>query len=188
MKFVSIDSSLNNTGIAVGTLLNEDISIEKIFLFENGEDIEKKHKDEKKRNRKKTKECIEKCELTYSNIRNTLQQIGPSSIDIIFIEEPTGSQNSSGMKSYGATCNLIGVLKGYFKVETVNADEAKIASVGNKKATKREIIDWSHKLHPNLEWETHRTGKSKGQLKDKNEHMADAIAIGYAGIKNITRS
>ena len=185
MKFVSIDSSLNNTGIAVGSYTNDIISIEKILLFENGSAIEKKYKNTKKRLRRKTKECIEVCALTFCNIRNAINNIGVNTIDMIFIEEPTGSQNSSGMKSYGVTCQLIGVLKDYFKVTSVSADSAKIASVGNKNASKQEIIDWAYNLYPNLEWEVHGPGKYEGQLKDKNEHMADAIAIGYAGIKKL---
>ena len=187
IKFVALDSSLDNTGMAVGSYTSGIISIEKLYLFENGETINKKYKNTKKRVRRKTKECIEKCTLTFHNIRETLKDIGINTIDVIFIEEPTGSQNSSGMKSYGVTCQLIGVLEDYFKVVSVSAEGAKVASVGNKSASKEDIINWAYDLYPNLEWDIHKVGKYKGQLKDKNEHMADAIAIAYEGIQRYKR-
>lgn len=188
MKFVSIDSSLNHTGIAVGTYVGGEISIQKLYLFENEEEIEKKYKKVSKYKRRKTEECIEVCTISYHNIREVLKEVGVNTIDIIFIEAPTGSQSSSGMKSYGVTCQLIAVLKEYFKVVSVSAEDAKKASVGYKTASKEQIIDWAYKLYPNLEWHINNTGKYKGQLKNKNEHIADAIAIGHAGIKNTTRS
>lgn len=187
MKFVSIDSSLNHTGIAVGTYVGGEISIQKLYLFENGEEIEKKHKKVSKYKRRKTEECIEVCTISYHNIKKTLIEVGINTIDIIFIEVPTGSQSSSGMKSYGVTCQLIGVLEDYFKVIPVSAEGAKVASVGNKSASKGDIINWAYNLYPNLDWEIHKVGKYKGQLKDKNEHMADAIAIAYEGIQRYTR-
>ena len=42
IKFVALDSSLDNTGMAVGSYTSGIISIEKLYLFENGETINKK--------------------------------------------------------------------------------------------------------------------------------------------------
>ena len=187
MRFVAIDSSLNNTGLAVGSYIDGIISVEKLYLFENGEAVDKKYKNTKKQLRRKTKECIEKCTLTFHNIRETLKKIGLNTIDIVFIEEPTGSQNSSGMKSYGVTCQLIGVLTDFFNVTSVSVEGVKVSSVGNKNASKEDIINWAYNLYPNLEWDIHKVGKYKGKLKDKNEHKADAIAIAYEGIQQYKR-
>lgn len=81
------------------------------------------------------------------------------------------------MKSYGATCQLIAT----FSVPPIeiNPKDVKLFSVGNDKATKKEMIEWANKLYPNLEWDKNKDGS----LKNKNEHMADAIAIATSGIQ-----
>ena len=60
----------------------------------------------------------------------------------------------------------------------VTPHEVKMASVGKKTASKREMIDWAYEKFPDAGWLFH-----SGKLQNKNEHMADAIAIVYAGIQ-----
>jgi Holliday junction resolvasome RuvABC endonuclease subunit len=165
LNFISIDSSLANTGIALGTIIDNDIFIKDIFLIET--------KKSKVKNIRVSSDTIQRCRSTYIFIQSHIITYNP---DIIFMETPSGSQNASGMKSYGATCQLISVLTPP-PVE-VTPIETKIHSVGKKQASKRSIINWAYNKYPDLHWL-----KRKGHLIDKNEHMADAIAICYAGIK-----
>jgi len=81
------------------------------------------------------------------------------------------------MKSYGATCQLIASLSP--APIQVTPNEVKIASVGKKTASKADMIKWASTKHPDVEWAKHKDGT----FKNKNEHMADAIAIAYAGVK-----
>jgi Holliday junction resolvasome RuvABC endonuclease subunit len=57
--------------------------------------------------------------------------------------------------------------------------EVKQATVGKKTASKQEMIDWAYAKHPEANgWELRN-----GSPLKKMEHVSDAIAIAYAGIK-----
>jgi len=167
IKFVSIDSSLANTGVAIGNIYsNNDIVIEKILLVETT-------KTKNKQVRAST-DTIDRCRQTYKFIDKILKEEEPK---IIFMETPSGSQSSAGMKSYGATCQLIASLEP-IPIE-LSPTEVKVYSVGNKTASKSDMIKWAVNHYPQLNWFYHAN-----KLQAKNEHMADAIAIAHAGVQN----
>jgi Holliday junction resolvasome RuvABC endonuclease subunit len=168
MKFISIDSSLANTGVAIGIIdSSKKITAVAVMLIET----------EKTKNKqvRASSDTIQRCRATYRFLRDLIDDYKP---DFIFAETPSGSQSASGMKSYGATCQLIGTLSPS-PIE-VTPDEVKVASVNDKKASKEKIIEWAHSNYPNAGW---IVNKSTGKLQNKNEHMADAVAVVYAGIK-----
>jgi len=168
MKFLSIDSSLSNTGIAVGTINTEGvIHVGHIYLHETEKT---KHKQVRA-----SSDTIARCKSTIQFISQILIDEDPV---IIFVETPSGSQSANGMKSYGATCQLIATLTPD-PVE-VTPMETKLMSVGSKTASKQDIINWAYRAYPNLkdQWFYHN-----GKLQAKNEHMADAIAIAWAGVR-----
>ena len=167
MKFISIDSSLANTGIAVGSIKSDGLIVmSKIMLLET----------EKTKNKqvRASSDTIARCKQTYLFIQKAIKDHYPT---VIFVETPSGSQSASGMKSYGATCQLIASCDPS-PIE-VTPNEVKMASVGSKTASKKDMINWAHSKYPNLQWDKNKDGT----LKNKNEHMADAIAIVYAGMK-----
>ena len=166
IKFLSIDSSLANTGIAVGTTDGNKTDIEYIGLITTEKDKSKKIRA--------SSDTISRCKKTYYTVHSIIDNYKP---DVVFIETPSGSQNSSAMKSYGSTCMLIASIRP--NPIQVTPNEVKEASVGKKTASKKEMIDWAYNLYPNVAWDKNKDGS----LKNKNEHMADAIAITYAGIK-----
>lgn len=166
MRFISIDSSLRNTGIALGSINKEgNVHIHDIHL----------HSTEKTKNKqvRASSDLIESCRSTHRFIEMFVFKYNP---DFIFIETPSGSQSASGMKSYGATCQLIGALDP-IPIE-VTPNEVKMASVNKKTASKAEMIDWAYNKFSGLQWL-----KSGDRLLKKNEHLADAIAVAFAGIK-----
>lgn len=168
MKFISIDSSLANTGIAIGTINSKgEPEVGQIKL----------HTTEKSKNKqiRASSDTINRCRSTHKFIQSIIDIIQP---DFIFMETPSGSQSAAGMKSYGATCQLIASLNP--RPIEVTPNEVKMASVGKKTASKRDMIDWAHDKFPDLSW---FINKSTKELQNKNEHMADAIAIIYAGIE-----
>ncbi len=168
MKFISIDSSLANTGVAIGEINPKGLVImDKILLHET-----------KKSNIKQVRassDTIERTRSTHNFLHSLITSVKP---DFIFAETPSGSQSAAGMKSYGATCQLIGSFNP--PAIEVTPQEVKMASVGHKKASKDEMIKWAYGKYPNLEWFFHA-----GKLQNKNEHMADGIAIVYAGIETM---
>lgn len=166
ITFLSIDSSLSNTGIAFGEIENGMIkSIQGISLCET--------QKTKNKQIRASSDTINRCRETYRFVQHAIKAFNPS---VVFVETPSGSQSSNGMKSYGTTCQLIASITPD-PIE-VTPEEVKRASVGRKDASKRDIINWAYKLYPSLQWYVYREN-----LQDKNEHMADAIAIAYAAIK-----
>lgn len=86
-------------------------------------------------------------------------------------EIPSGAQSASAANGLGIA---LGVVAGHtIPLIEVNAAEAKLAAVGNKTASKREMINWAYDLWPDLQWNKVKSGR----LVDNNEHMADALAI-----------
>ena len=168
MKYLSIDSSLAHTGIAVGEILPDGtFTVETIDLWET----------EKTKNKqvRASSDTVARCRETFMYLQAWIRNIKPA---IIFVETPSGSQSASGMKSYGATCQLIASLQP--EPIEVTPTEVKIAALRNKTASKRDMINWAYNKYPELKgWEWN----NKGVLQDKNEHMADAIAIVHAGVQ-----
>jgi len=166
MRFVSIDSSLANTGIAVGNVGPTGvITIDYIKLHSTSKS---KHKQIRA-----SSDAIQRCRSTWQFIKEIINSEKPN---VVFMETPSGSQSSAGMKSYGATCQLIASIEPA-PIE-VTPIEVKVGSVGVKTASKTDMINWAYKLYPNVEWFWHA-----GKKQAKNEHMADAIAIAYAATK-----
>lgn len=102
----------------------------------------------------------------------------------IFVEVPVGSQSARAMASYGVCVGVLGALRAtgipFFEVTPT---EVKMASFGKKTATKAEMISWAVKQHPEGNWPTYLE-KGVIHISDaKAEHMADAIAAIYAGVR-----
>ncbi len=166
MKFLSIDSSLANTGIALGDVDPQgNIAIPMIDLT-----VTKKSTSRQVR---ASSDTIARGRQTHKFISDYITNHNPA---LIFVETPSGSQNSSAMKSYGMTCQLIAGL--FPPPIEVTPTEVKLASVGSKTASKSDMIEWAMNLYPNLPWFLHNDGTPVA----KNEHMADAIAIAHAAI------
>lgn len=165
MRFIAIDSSMANTGIALGIIIDGRIIVGEIDLVET--------EKSKSKTVRASSDTIDRCRKTYGFIQDAIEEFKPS---VIFAETPSGSQSSSAMKSYGITCQLIAALSPT-PIE-VTPIEVKKAVAGKKTVSKRDMIDWASNLYPELQWKWN--GK---RLQNKNEHMADAIAIAYAGVK-----
>ncbi len=174
MRFLSIDPSLTHTGMVWGIIKdNNQLQVIGNELIET-----QKTKDKKIR---ASSDTIERCRQTYNAVTNIINDFQPL---IIFVETPSGSQSADGMKSYGAVCQLIATLNP-IPIE-VTPIEVKLATVGNKTASKLDMIKWAYNNVHGVGWST----SSKGFIMDdgvslahKNEHVADACAIAVAGTK-----
>lgn len=166
---VAIDLSLNNIGVSVW----ENGVLQKLILH---------------RNNKKYPKRTSKTEILADKIEESLKFLQanvPLCSDVIYIERPTGSQNSSGMISYAVECFVYA----YFKrlsmyVVWVMPSEAKQALTGDKNASKEQMIEaamreYPHSLNPAYDWLVDKNGKPYAY----NEHLADSIGIYKAGHK-----
>lgn len=101
-------------------------------------------------------------------------------VDMVFVEMPVGSQSAASMKGYGVC--IMAVASITKPIIQVMPNEVKMASVGNKNATKKQMIDWAVGEYPKANWLT-RKQQGKIEIVGKNEHLADALAVIYAGVR-----
>ncbi len=107
---------------------------------------------------------------------------------IVFAEIPTGAQSASAAWSFGAATMAVAACP--IPVIQVQPSETKMATVGTKTASKEEIIEWAGLTYPKAPWSRYprditRKGKiirAEGGIMDSEEHVADALAVGHAGI------
>jgi hypothetical protein len=107
--------------------------------------------------------------------------------DFVIAEIPTGSQSSRASLGSGVCLGVLGALKliPLLNFIPVSPTEVKRAGHGTLNATKKEMIEWAVTKHPEANWPRY---KSKGELvinEGKAEHMCDALAAIYAGLKKL---
>ena len=102
----------------------------------------------------------------------------------IFVEVPTGSQNSRGALGSGVCIGILAAMRTrkipFFQV---TPHELKMASVGRRTASKEAVIEWAMDKYPDLNWPMKTRKGETSYVKDQANHMADAIACVHAGIK-----
>lgn len=105
----------------------------------------------------------------------------------IFVEVPVGSQSARAMASYGICVGVLGALRAsgipFFEVTPT---EVKMAATGRKTATKGEMIAWARAQHPEAPWPMYKEKGVELLSEAKAEHMADATAAIYAGVRTTT--
>lgn len=102
-----------------------------------------------------------------------------------FIEVPVGSQSARAMCGYGVCVGVLGAMRGggipFFEQTPT---EVKLAGAGFATAKKRDMIKWAMEAHPEANWPTYKEHGKELVSEAKAEHMADAVAAIYAGIKS----
>ena len=177
MRIVSIDPSLRNTALVYSELTDGVVKVIDSVTIET--------EKSKLKQVRASSDLIHRCDVLHRHVNKFLEKHSP---EIIFVETPSGSQSASGMKNYGVSCYMIATLTP--RAIEVTPTEVKKATVGTKTASKNEMIAWAFEKHPEAPW----TLRNDFPLA-KQEHMADAIAIIYAGlitpafdwIKNFTK-
>lgn len=172
IKVVGQDPSLRNWGLAVGHLELETkkLTIDYVDLtnpeLPKGKQVRQNSLD------------LESALQLYKGAARVV-----SGAHAVFIEVPVGSQSARAMASYGICVGVLGALRAngipFFEVNPI---EVKLASVGNKTATKQEMIKWAMAKHPEANWPMYKQNGQAIVSEAKAEHMADAIAAIYAGL------
>lgn len=169
IKVVGLDPSLRNFGISIAEVDVEtlEVTVKEVRLVET--------EGEAGKTVRKNSDDLRRARMSYEGMVDACK--GAS---FAIAEVPVGSQSARAMLSCGL---CIGVLAGCpIPLIEVTPSEVKLAAVGYKTATKDEMIEWAMKKHPEANW---LMRKSKGALVPiaSNEHLADATAAIYAGIK-----
>lgn len=99
---------------------------------------------------------------------------------MVFAEVPSGGQDYNAVLGFGIVIGIYASIT--VPLIEVSPYETKLIAVGTKTASKQEMIAWGFEKFPEAPW---RTKKSKGELVPTldNEHLADAVAIGHAGLQ-----
>ena len=161
---VAIDPSLSNTCLTAFDISDRLIVIDSVTISTQ------KNPNKKIR---AASDLIERCVDLYRGSKQFIDRWDPQ---IIFAETPSGSQSASGMKNYGVSCFLLASLPD--RCLEVTPHEVKMASVGKKNASKKEMIEWAYEQHPEAPWLI----RNDFPLM-KQEHMADSIGVMYAGMR-----
>lgn len=174
MTVVGFDPSLRNWGIARGTydMVSGVILIPEVAVIQpeipTGKQVRQNSKD---------------LEAAYQLTQGALEFT--HSAQAVFIEVPVGSQSARAMASYGICVGVAGALRcanvPFFEV---TATEVKVAATRDKNATKKDMIEWAMKAHPEANWPMYKQKGVSLVSEAKAEHMADAIAAVYAGISS----
>ena len=169
IQVVGLDVAFANFGMArakidIDTALNLCVAVTDLKLLSTtGQDkkVVRKSSDDLRRARE---------------ILAPMQDFCRGRASIAFAEVPHGSQSSRASWSLGISVGILASCP--IPVIQVSALEVKMATVGKKTASKQDMIDWAVSQHPDVQWLRH--GK---KLVAANEHLADAVATIYAGMK-----
>ena len=174
LTVVGLDPSLRNWGIAKGTY---DTSSQQVGIYNL--DVVNTESKKRKLIRQNTQD------ITAATKLMTEVAAACTDADVIFIEVPVGSQSSRACVSYGICIGILGALnyleKPFFELTPT---EVKLATVGKKTASKREMISWAVNKHLSAPWPTRQLKGESKIVEGTAEHMADAVATIYAGIKS----
>jgi Holliday junction resolvasome RuvABC endonuclease subunit len=172
IRVVGQDPSLRNWGLAVGTY---DLETKKLVI--DTLDLTNPELVKSKQVRQNSFD-LESAFQLYTGAVAAAQ-----GAHAVFVEVPVGSQSARAMASYGICVGVLGALRAngipFFEVTPT---EVKLAAVGNKTATKQDMIKWAMAAHPEANWPTYQQKGSTMVSEAKAEHMADAIAAIYAGL------
>lgn len=172
IKVVGQDPSLRNWGLAIGHLDIDTHTLKIDFLDLTNPELPKG---------KQVRQNSSDLESAYQLYKEASDaSLGAQAV---FVEVPVGSQSARAMASYGICVGVLGALRAngipFFEVTPT---EVKLASVGNKTATKQEMIKWAMDKHPEANWPLYKHNGKDMVSEAKAEHMADAIAAIYAGM------
>jgi Holliday junction resolvasome RuvABC endonuclease subunit len=172
-KIIGLDPSLRNWGVATGTYnaAKRIVTVDDLFVVQpvvpTGKQVRQSSKD---------------LEAAFQLLEGVLPYA--NEVNAIFVEVPVGSQNARSMASYGICIGILGAIRAlglpFFEVTPT---EVKVTAVNSKTATKRQMIDWATKAHPNAPWPTQVKKGVTSIIESKAEHMADAVGAIHAGIQ-----
>lgn len=172
LNILGFDPSMNNWGIAAAKYDTETGKLEVVHLsvttpvLPTGKQVRQNSKD------------LQAAQQLYAAAIDTTP-----GVHAIFVEVPIGSQSARAMASYGMCVGILGGLRASgIPFYEVTPTEVKLATTGNKNATKKDMISWGTQLHPEASWPTYNRGGVAMVTEAKAEHMADALGAIYAGL------
>ena len=166
IKVAGLDPSMSNFGMVKG-----DLDLNTGHLS-NIECLLGETKPSKIKSVRKNSQDLIRCREQLMTLTTFLD-----AVNLIFAEIPVGSQNARASIMNGMCIGLMATITA--PLIQVTPSEVKIAATNNKLATKKEMIEWAINKQPSVLWLYNK----KGEPLNKNEHLADALACIYAGVR-----
>lgn len=181
LKVVGFDPSMNNWGISHGILTLDLVDRRKSSLHIEDVHVIQPVKSEAKQVRVNSND-LEAATQLAAGAKAAVQ-----GAHVVFVEVPVGSQSARAMASYGICIGILAFLRAQgVPFYEVTPTEVKMATVGKKTASKAEMIAWAMAQHPEANWPMQTKNGQKIVVEGKAEHMADATATIYAGVRLTT--
>lgn len=176
VTIVAQDPSFRNWGLIAATLdLSKpdfDINISEMLVVDKSQTD-----DSKKKQVRKNSQDLERAQVIHNAVDSFLERHNPT---MTFVEVPHGSQSAASMKGYGVCIGILGGMK--TPMVQLSESECKIAAVGKRIATKKEMISWAMDKHPAAPWKMKKLKGEMVSVDGYNEHLADACAALEAGL------
>lgn len=173
IRIIGIDPSTSNWGMcrALVDLDNLDIEIEDLILIKTESEVKqgvRKDSDDIRRAKEVRKGMIDACMGGVALAISEIPFMNPGGY-------ASANFNSGLVTGVLASCPV--------PLIQVFPKQVKMATVGLKNASKEEMIEWATVKFPNAPW---LTRKLKGKVVHiaANEHLADAVATLYTGLRS----
>lgn len=173
ITFAALDGAVANFGIARLSYDTETGKLEVLDLLLN------KTEKSKLKQIRASSDDLQRSQAQAQFVREATKDCA-----IVFGEVPSGGQDAKSTRAFGIVTGIYASILQPF--QEVNPGEVKIAAVGTRTASKQEMIIWATEKFPDAPWLRAKSNGAKwkkGDLIADNEHLADAVAIGHAGIK-----
>lgn len=170
---LAVDPGLSNTGLARLRIDVDtgDIEIAGLRLISSAP-------ESKAKGVRVNSDDLRRAEISASAIIEEMKDC-----HLLFAEIPSGAQNARAATAFGICTGILGTIRAMGRpIIEVMPSERGMAILGKKSVCKEEVIDFMTKRYPDAPWLRARNNPT-GKFIDKNEHIADAVAIGWAGVK-----
>ncbi len=169
VKIAGLDGSLRNFGIALMTLDTDTLKldIEDLKLIQT-------EKTKLKGVRASSDNLVRAQAISMESDRLLKDRLA------VFVEVPSGGQDYNAVLGFGIVIGLYASVRP-FPIE-VSPSETKMAAVGTRTASKKEMNEWAYETWPEAPWRMHKRN-GKMVMNEDNEHLSDAAAIVSAGIR-----
>jgi Holliday junction resolvasome RuvABC endonuclease subunit len=175
---ICIDGSLQNLGLAVVTIDGRKVS--GVVTLQLNKTMPTK--DKKMR---KSYDDLARFQSHWRFLDNIIDEYN---CKLAIGEVPSGAQDARANFAFGGVTAMYACLPIPFI--PVYPLEVKFAATGSKHADKEDMIEWAYNAYPNANWLVSKRAnnmniKTKAglYLAPPNEHLADAVAVGHAGVK-----
>lgn len=169
IRIAALDGSLRNFGIAK---LDYDTDTDELSVADL---ILTKTEKSSVKSVRASSDNLARAQVIAESIRDNLKDCA-----FVFAEVPSGGQDFKAVMAFGIVVGLYASIQ--IPLIEVSPSETKMAAVGTRTASKQEMINWAIEKFPKAKW---RSVKRNGEMVPTldNEHLADAVAIAFAGIK-----